>query len=435
MGGLHSRLGPSNHRWPNCPGSVKQEAQYPDETNKYAIDGTGSHLLLELCLNTKRLDVRADEWLQRTIGEGHEEMPMGWHVDQERCDRVQMALDYIKRRHDEINVTLVKAESLSNPGECFGRDDWWGTVDITLSGVDKVTGQHIIEVIDYKDGRGYVSEKNNSQLISYAGGRLGPMILNRATGEYEAHQDKLVRMTIIQPKTNIPVRYQEMEAKELWSKVKSLAIAAKSTDHPNAPLIASQRADGWCQWCKHKGACSASTAQAMEGVAAMTSNTEGGDLLTSLQSGQISPVDMTDEQISAILDAAALITKMIENVKVEAQTRLEAGNHIPGYKMGSGPGKSTWRDDEEVVAAKLKGMRVKKGDIYPAKLISPAAAKKLKLSEKQLKKLEEMIGYSTGKPTVVKSVTEVQDATSMFMGVTETTEQVEQAPAATMSFL
>ena len=46
----HARLAPSNHRWPHCAGSVREEERYPDIAGEAAIDGTGSHLLLEYSL-------------------------------------------------------------------------------------------------------------------------------------------------------------------------------------------------------------------------------------------------------------------------------------------------------------------------------------------------------------------------------------------------
>ena len=45
----HARLGPSNPRWTKCPGSVREEMFYIDIPGEAAIDGTGSHLLLEMC--------------------------------------------------------------------------------------------------------------------------------------------------------------------------------------------------------------------------------------------------------------------------------------------------------------------------------------------------------------------------------------------------
>ena len=49
----HANLSPSKrHRWALCPGSIREEAKFPDErTSEAAIDGTHSHTLLEHCLS------------------------------------------------------------------------------------------------------------------------------------------------------------------------------------------------------------------------------------------------------------------------------------------------------------------------------------------------------------------------------------------------
>ena len=65
----HARLSPSNTRWPKCPGSVREEAAYPDVSGEAAIDGTGSHLLLELCLQN---GVRAATYDGQIIGANHD---------------------------------------------------------------------------------------------------------------------------------------------------------------------------------------------------------------------------------------------------------------------------------------------------------------------------------------------------------------------------
>ena len=424
MGELHARLGPSNHRWPNCPGSPRVEADYPDTTNEYAVDGTGSHLLLEMCLRTNREDVRAEEWLDLTIGEGHVDKVEGWYIKQDRCDRVQVALDYVARRRGEIIFDLIETEEKSDPGSNFSRDDWWGTVDIHIYGTDRVTGETVVEVIDFKDGRGYVSEKNNTQLISYAGGKIGQDFPYSEAGAVCVPKvpDYNVRMTIIQPKTFPAIRYEDKMASEVWFRIKELAMAAHLTDDPNAPLIASTKATGWCQWCSHKGACTASTEQAMEGVALMSDTTEGNNsIIDAIQTGQIAPETMTDDKIAAILDAAPLIKKMIEKVEEEAQRRLESGTLIPRYAMGTGRGSRVWGESEDIVFKKIKGMslsgkRLKKDELYIAKFITPAAACKLDgLSEKQKSVIESMIKSKPGKPKVVSSNTQAPtDAQEMF---------------------
>jgi len=99
--GAHARLGPSNARWPGCPGSVREEARYPDMPGEAAIDGTGSHELLEMCLKN---GVSADAYDGQIIGTNHPDNPGGWMVDIDRIKRVNMCLDYIDRRVNELKA-------------------------------------------------------------------------------------------------------------------------------------------------------------------------------------------------------------------------------------------------------------------------------------------------------------------------------------------
>jgi len=56
----HAKLSPSKrHRWGACPGSVREEAAYPeDRSGPAAIDGTHSHTLLEHCVKADLGDPR-----------------------------------------------------------------------------------------------------------------------------------------------------------------------------------------------------------------------------------------------------------------------------------------------------------------------------------------------------------------------------------------
>lgn len=49
----HANLSPSKRvRWSRCPGSIREERQYPDERlSPAAIDGTHTHTLLNWCLS------------------------------------------------------------------------------------------------------------------------------------------------------------------------------------------------------------------------------------------------------------------------------------------------------------------------------------------------------------------------------------------------
>lgn len=438
----HARLGPSNHRWVHCPGSVREESGYEDVAGATAIDGTGSHLLLELCLIN---GVRVESYLGQVIGVNDPENPMGWMVADDRITRVQMCLDYVSRRHAELrqqfpdSVIRVEAESRSNPGEHYGRDDWWGTVDITITvyqlyddnGVP-TTGQVLfMEVCDYKDGRGWVSEKNNSQLISYLGGKLK---------EVNAGHYTLTRMCIVQPKTSTPVRYEDQTASDVYKALDKLAEAANATDDPEAPLYSGKH----CQWCKANtkrgGHCSVETKKSIEVIQNMSTDviaTDGLDLHEMLNQSVGDLSLMTGDKLSKFASAREGIAAVFDKIDAEIRRRLETGEKVSGYAMKPGRATRVWNEDAEAIEKMLKGRRLTKDDIWPRKLISPAQAlKSNKLTDSQKTSIEKK--YVTEKAGAMKLCKvahgDEQTAEEMFKDVSENVVQskttvVQSAPS------
>jgi hypothetical protein len=400
----HARLSPSNKRWPNCPGSIREEAAYQNNSGAAAIDGTGSHHLLELCLKTGNPSIKASAYIGHIIATGlDDDKPEGWLVEADRAARVQIALDYIRHRDEEIGGVTLSTEGLVSPGAMFGRDDWWGTCDVTLQGIEAP----VIEVIDYKDGQMYVAAKDNTQLISYA---IGVCYERKAT----AASNPTIRMTIIQPKnTKEPIRFQEMTLQELSVQAEILKEAAIATDDPDAPLIAGE----WCTWCRHKDACPERTAKGLDGVGLMVE--AGSPLFETLQDGNISVADMPSEKLAAIKDAKKIVMALFDNVDAEVMVRLDKGESVPGYAIGTGNGSNSWNTDLEMVVKKLKGMKFKNDDLYPPKLVSPTQAlKKADLTERQQKRIkDELIVYKEGKKAVVKSNFKRETPEQMFADV------------------
>lgn len=376
----HARLGPSNHRWPHCPGSVREEAQYPDVSGAAAIDGTGSHLLLEMCLEN---GVRAEVYDGQIIGTNHPDNPNGWLIYPDRIERVQMCLDYINRRVNELLVqypdatAVVDAESKADPGGAFGRCDWWGTVDITITVAD-VDGRCLfLEVVDYKDGRGWVTEKNNSQLVSYAFGKARPHVAsgpdlvrpfrNNITGG--------VRMTIVQPKTNPVIRYYDQSTDWLINEAGKLNNAARATDDPDAPLTPGKH----CEWCKANmkrgGHCTASTQQSLEAIKMFDvtpTDTGSTGVLDQLQDLATDLTTLPADKLSQLLDARAVLEAAFDRLEAEAERRIETGVNVPGYALKPGRTSRVWNTGEDELVKALKGRRLKKDDMYPPKLLSPA---------------------------------------------------------------
>ncbi len=409
----HARLGPSNHRWPLCAGSIREEAQYEDVAGDAAIDGTGSHLLLELCIEGGCL---AADYIGKVIGVDDSDKPEGWMVDSERAARVQICLDYITRRIGELSEQFtdaqikVEAERKADVGGLFGRTDWWGTCDITISVFDSNSaGLLFLEVCDYKDGRGWVSEKDNSQLQSYLAGQMRPYIGSgpALVKPFRTQNIGGTRMSIVQPKTSTPIRYQDESASAVMDKVEVLAFAAFATDKEDAPLTAGKH----CQWCKANpkqgGHCTAAAEQSLEVVKSMSNDLQVEGSLFETIGGMVADVNaLTNDQLGQLADAKDALVAAFEKVDEEIQKRIETGQQVSGYGMLPSRSSYVWNADVKDIEKALKSRRLKLKDIYPPKLISVAQMKKLPndvLSPEQKKRLEkEFVAEKVGKLTLKK---------------------------------
>lgn len=436
----HARLGPSNHRWPHCPGSVREEAEYPDIPGEAAIDGTGSHLLLEMCLLN---GVSATQYDQQIIGANHPEHTSGWLVGPDRIERVQMALNYITRRVTELKEQFtgcrvdVLAEVKTDPGGMFGRTDWWGTCDITIKAFvdDKIV---FLEVADYKDGRGWVDVRDNTQLLSYLGGQMRPYMASGPDLVRPLDPNKVpnVRMTVIQPKTNPVIRsvcstrYEDQFSSfKVVDRLYELEWAAEKTDDPNAPVIPGK----WCQWCKANpkrgGDCMADVNDSISTINTAVGSeiiaTDGKSVFEFIGSSFARIKELTNEELADLSDAEAAVMAGFQQVRDEIQLRVEAGQHVPGNVMAPGNNSNVWNDTEENIAKMLKSRCLTKDEIYPATLISPAQVlKHPKLTAEQKEKIKkDYIAVKAGKMslkkvarTAIQSITSDVDSVQLMFG-------------------
>ena len=400
----HAQLSPSKaHRWTVCPGSIREEAKYPDTSGAAAVDGTHSHTLLEKALTENRDPL---EYVGQTLTDHEGEFT----VDKDRAIRVGIAYSHVQHRAKELDALMVVAESRVNPANLLGRDDCSGTVDVQIH-----AGTHV-DIIDYKDGMGIVSAQDNEQLELYA---LGVLADNPHV--------QSVRMTIIQPKLAQrgmkAITSYDMLAIDLLARVEQYKAAAAATDNPDAPLVPGE---SQCKFCKAKGSCSALASNVMEALSMFQS------IDIAQQAADKNPNELSDQQIREIVESAPLVRQLLEAVEAEALRRFEAGVTIPGLKAVYGRGTRSWSLPEEEMADKLVKMGIPKTAIFETKLITPAKAEKLtwekrdgekkQLSERQLKTLEtEYIKKSQGKLTIVPESDHRQavvlDAAPMFGAV------------------
>ena len=394
----HAKLSPSKRsRWALCPGSIREEAKYPDTgSGPAAADGTHSHTLLEYCIQNQRF---IDPMMQ--VGAQFEDHEGDFVVYQDRAERVKIAVDYIRERSMYGMFKFISEEKV-DPEHLLGRSDLSGTVDCQIIGDD------FLELIDYKDGMGIVSAEGNMQLEQYAYGVLAGYKLP-VNGAYPF---STVRMTIIQPKLALrgmpAITSHEVSVRDLMANMGTIISQAAATDAPDAPLVPGE---SQCKFCRAKGSCNALASNVMKEVGIMFQPVVTQTLDVAQQSADKDPSTMDDAQIAQIMEAAPLMRQLLEGVEKEALRRLEAGQSISGLKLVNGRGSRAWALPEEEMAEKLIKMGIPKSAVYETKLVTPAKAEKLTwekkdgtkvaLTERQLKRMEqEYVVKLAGKLTV-----------------------------------
>lgn len=437
----HALLSPSKrHRWGACPGSIREEAKYPESSGGAAAnDGTRTHALLERCIEFEFVNKEGVCGPAPFYGSVITDEFGTYTVDLERANRVNVAMEYIRGRigdHPPIPEKRVFPDGLV---ERAGLD---GTVDV------QIPGKNIYEIIDYKDGMSPVAAKDNPQLEQYALGVLA--------GLAPENYPKTVRMTIIQPKLalrGIPaITSHDVPVAELLARVPVIKAEAAATDDPNAPLVPGE---SQCKYCRAKGACPALAGKVMQEVNLMFQPVPSapeavtpevipaGVLDPAQQAAAQDPTVMSDEQLRQIQEAAPLVNQLLKGVEEEILRRALAGKPVPGFKVVRGRGSRQWALPEEEIAKKLQGMGMPKTAVYKTELVSPAQAEKVtwekkgeqqKLSDKQIERMQkEYITSTPGKLTIAPESDPrpavVTDASPMFGDITKQVFEVQAPPS------
>jgi hypothetical protein len=404
-----------------CPGSPREEANYPDETNQYATDGTHSHTLLEKATDlvvengNNRVDVFTS--FNGKVLKDHEGE---FKVDKARCERVQIAVDYICKKMKEVDC-YVRSESRTNSFIAFTRPDLSGTLDLLLH------SESYLEIVDYKDGVGYVSPVENYQLMIYALSKF-------KEDHHSMYKDvKNIVVTIVQPKNKMkgrdPVQSWVFPVSEVNHWIKFFREKAAETDDPSAPLVPGEH----CHFCKHRVNCEERRKFVME-KADIQEIKFLPDIID--QAAEKDTSKINTEKLREINQAAPLIKSFLDDAATELFKRTESGENT-GFKIVTGRGSRSWSRPEEEVVEALKKMGVPKTDVYEIKLVSPAKAEKLSwvkkvkgedvqttLSKKQIEALiKDYVSHVEGKPTLAPiddpRPSIAQDATSLFAPVIE----------------
>lgn len=309
----HARLPPSgSSRWFDCPGSVKliDALEIQDTTSYPAAQGTLAHEICELSI---KQGVDPSEFLGRkSTVDGFD-----FKVDKEMVEACREYVDYINDNTDNtfgqnIEFMLEVPCPLSSYG-VPGLDG--GTSDCVIVNHDEL----ILEIVDYKHGRGVVEVEANKQLMQYG---LGALINHVYTDEFDdvSVSDYRVILTIVQPRAyhaDGPIRSWEISAQELidWGN-NVLKPAAELCNSDDAPITPSEDA---CRWCPVK-TCKARYDATMD--------VTGADNITNDKL-------MDVQEIKNILRYSGMIRQFLDDVEKHVIEEINSGSsdYAGDYKL------------------------------------------------------------------------------------------------------
>ena len=229
----HAKYSPSSaYRWLNCPGFIVYKAMIPDKPpSKDSERGTFVHAVCEKCLllgiDPKKL---LGKWFNYHV-----------IIDGIKCKRRQkVTKDVVFAARQYYNYVVNKANGAKLYVEKKVKltKNLWGTVDCSF--VKKDT----LYVVDYKNGYGLVSPKNNPQLMIYG---------LAALKELKNPKIKNVCLVICQPNgEGDTIKESLVSARKLkkrfWPQLKEGIRRIE-----NEPL--DLNIGPWCKWCEVGRAC------------------------------------------------------------------------------------------------------------------------------------------------------------------------------------
>lgn len=367
-------------RWLNCPGSVKACRDYEERSSSFAQEGTCAHELAAMVLDDQ---VNPHDYIGKTLNDAPE-----IEVDAEMVNYVEEYANYVNAipgdKFIEIQVdysewvpawTYETFDKLGQPSTCHV-EGGFGTSDAIVIDSDA----KIMHVIDLKYGKGVeVYAEDNSQGKMYGLGAYNDYEL-----EYDIDDSWEIIIHIYQPRIG-NIDEWSITVKDLlaWAEaeVRPKALICMTND---APRIAGAKQ---CTWCGHKPLC-----EELKLHIEATISSEFDNL-------DLPPVE-EGMDFQNIMGHKKLIEGWLKAIEGYIFEQLEKGTVMPGFKLVTGKSSRAWVD-EAVTEKYMRKKRMKVGEMFNQKLLSPPQAEKQVGKKKYADMVDEgLVITSTGKPAL-----------------------------------
>lgn len=359
--GYHSPLSPSGaDKYLLCPDSVVAEEGLPDETSKFAAEGSVLHEIAEICLLTGGHP-------SVFVGKEMEEDGYTFTITEDHAKCMVDNLDWLRAELADGRMIVEKRVNLDwplRPGES-------GTADVI-----GLTYDEVIICADWKFGMGEpVDPVENRQAKLYSIGAI-----QQYFPQYIDKPETKVRIVIMQPRIEGHNRLiWETTVGDLWRWGEEIHPLVQKLGQKGLPRVAGRKQ---CLWCKARkaanGGCYAydefMASQFMSCFSDITEATENDETLPIKN-----PRALTNAERAHILQHADLIRDFLADIHEWAlKTALKGVEEVPGFELSKGRAPARkWKepDTDKVMvrlAAYLGTMAFKDPDI-----ISPAQAEKM----------------------------------------------------------
>jgi len=366
----HALLSASSaNRWLNCTPSAKlEDAEGPRVSSVYADEGTLAHELGELYIRHDVLGTVDDQ----AFSDRFDEIMNNELFSEEMLDVVPIYVDYCT---EQLNAAKsIDSQAIMEVEQKLDLTEFvpesFGTADCV------VLGGNLIEVIDYKHGKGVpVYAEWNKQLMLYGLGALR---------KYDVLYDiEEVRVTIVQPRINNISTWQ-ISVDELLKWANEVLI-------PTAKLAfageGELKAGDWCKFCAVKNRC-------------RTLYEKNVELAKyDFQEAAL----LTDEEISDILEKIPALVEWANSIQEYAQDRaVNHGKVWPGFKLVEGASRRKWLDEDAVAEAIFSKIpEASEDQVYDMKLKTITQIEKIFGKKVVAEQLSDVIVKPQGKPTLV----------------------------------